>query len=112
VKAAKAEKYLFTRQTFIDFPDLRVSGPGFKDSKKISTANPQQAEYMWGKRILFDFKNKDGVRLQGILALPDDYKPGEKRPMLVTFYRRTRRTCIATMRRRISPGWGRRRWRR
>ena len=41
---------------------------------------------MWGRRILFDYKNKDGVRLQGILALPDDYKPGEKRPMLVTFY--------------------------
>ena len=41
---------------------------------------------MWGHRILFDFKNKDGVRLQGILALPDDYKPGEKRPMIVTFY--------------------------
>ena len=36
--------------------------------------------------MLFDFKNKDGVRLQGILAVPDDYKPGEKRPMIVTFY--------------------------
>ena len=36
--------------------------------------------------MLFDFKNKDGRRLQGILALPDDYKAGEKRPMLVTFY--------------------------
>ena len=36
--------------------------------------------------MLFDFKNKDGMRLQGILALPDDYKPGEKRPMLVNFY--------------------------
>jgi prolyl oligopeptidase family protein len=86
VKAAKAEKYLFTRQTFVDFPDLYVSGPGFKDAKKISSANPQQSEYIWGKRILFEFKNKDGVRLQGILGLPDDYKPGEKRPMLVTFY--------------------------
>ena len=41
---------------------------------------------MWGRRVLFDYKNKDGVRLQGILALPDDYKAGEKRPMLVTFY--------------------------
>jgi dipeptidyl aminopeptidase/acylaminoacyl peptidase len=86
VKAAKADKYLFTRQTFSEFPDLRVSGPGFKDSKKISNVNPQQAEYLWGHRILFDFKNKDGIRLQGILALPDDYKPGEKRPMLVNFY--------------------------
>ena len=36
--------------------------------------------------MLFDYKNKDGKRLQGILALPDDYKAGEKRPMLVTFY--------------------------
>jgi dipeptidyl aminopeptidase/acylaminoacyl peptidase len=86
VKAAKADKYLFTRQTFVEFPDLRVSGPGFTDAKKISDANPQQKEYAWGRRVLFDFKNKDGVRLQGILALPDDYKPGEKRPMLVTFY--------------------------
>ena len=86
MKAAKADRFLFTRQTFVEFPDLRVSGPGFKDAKKITDANPQQTEYMWGRRILFDYKNKDGVRLQGILALPDDYKDGEKRPMIVTFY--------------------------
>jgi dipeptidyl aminopeptidase/acylaminoacyl peptidase len=86
VKAAKADKFLFTRQTFVEFPDLRVSGPDLKDAKKITDINPQQAEYMWGHRILFDFKNKDGLRLQGILALPDDYKPGEKRPMIVNFY--------------------------
>lgn len=85
-KAAKADTFLFTRQTFTEFPDLRVSGPGFKDAKKITDANPQHAEYMWGRRVLFDYKNRDGVRLQGILALPDDYKQGEKRPMLVTFY--------------------------
>ena len=60
--------------------------PDFKDAKKISDANPQQSEFLWGKRVLFDYKNKDGVRLQGILAIPDDYKPGEKRPMIVTFY--------------------------
>ena len=86
VKAARAERFLFTRQTFAEFPDLRVSGPGFKDAKKISNANPQQADYLWGHRLLFDYKDKDGHKLQGILAIPDDYKPGEKRPMLVTFY--------------------------
>jgi len=85
-RAAKADTFLFTRQTFIEFPDLRVSGANFAESTKISDANPQQAEYMWGRRVLFDYKNKDGVRLQGILALPDDYKVGEKRPMIVTFY--------------------------
>jgi dipeptidyl aminopeptidase/acylaminoacyl peptidase len=86
VKAMKADTYLLTRQTFGEFPNLRVSGYGFKESKRITDANPQQAEFRWGRRVLFDYKNKDGVRLQGILALPDDYQPGEKRPMIVTFY--------------------------
>jgi len=86
VRAEKAERFLFTRQTFAEFPDLRVSGPTLADSRRITDANPQQAEFMWGRRVLFDYKNRDGVRLQGILALPDDYKPGEKRPMLVSFY--------------------------
>jgi dienelactone hydrolase len=86
MQARKADRFLFTRQTFVEFPDLRVSGPGFADSKKITDANPQQKDFRWGHRVLFDFKNKDGKRLQGILAVPDDYKPGEKRPMIVTFY--------------------------
>ena len=85
-KAANADRYLFTRQTFVEFPDLRVSGPAFTDARTITDANPQQQDYVWGRRILFDYRNRDGVRLQGILGLPDDYTPGERRPMLVTFY--------------------------
>ena len=85
-RASESEKFLLTRQTFVEFPDLRVSSLDFNDSTKITNANPQQAEYNWGRRVLFDFENKDGVRLQGILALPDDYQEGEKRPMIVTFY--------------------------
>jgi dipeptidyl aminopeptidase/acylaminoacyl peptidase len=86
VRALKADRFLFTRQTFVEFPDLRISDPDFKEAKKISDANPQQKDFLWGHRQLFDYKNKDGKRLQGILAIPDDYKPGEKRPMLVIFY--------------------------
>ncbi|MGE5359992.1 MAG: prolyl oligopeptidase family serine peptidase, partial [Bacteroidales bacterium] len=86
VKARNADRFLFTRQTFVEFPDLRVSGPNFADSKKITDANPQQKDFVWGHSVLFDFKNKDGKRLQGVLRIPDDYKQGEKRPMIVTFY--------------------------
>ena len=86
VRAGRSDRYLFTRQTFVEFPDLRVSGPTFADARTITNANPQHVEYMWGRRVLFDYRNRDGVRLQGILALPDDYKPGEKRPMIVSFY--------------------------
>ncbi|MCC6241417.1 MAG: prolyl oligopeptidase family serine peptidase [Gemmatimonadaceae bacterium] len=86
VRAAAAEQYLFTRQTFVEFPDLQVAGATLVDAKKISDVNAHQREYAWGRRVLFDYATKDGKRLQGILALPDDYVTGEKRPMLVTFY--------------------------
>ncbi|MDA1080398.1 MAG: prolyl oligopeptidase family serine peptidase [Gemmatimonadetes bacterium] len=86
VRAAKADRFLFTRQTFAEFPDVRVSGLGFSDSRTLTNANPQQAEFKWGRRILFDYKIKDGRKLQGLLTLPEDYKQGEKRPMIVSFY--------------------------
>jgi dipeptidyl aminopeptidase/acylaminoacyl peptidase len=86
VKAKNADRFLYTRQTFVEFPDLRASGPDFREARTISRANPQQTEFLWGRRLLFDYTNKEGRRLQGILALPDDYKAGEKRPMIVTFY--------------------------
>ncbi len=101
VRAMKADPYLFTRQTYVEFPDLRIAGWGFKNAKKISEANPQQKEYAWGKQILFDFKNKDGKRLQGVLAIPDDYKPGEKRPMIVMFYEKNSQT----LHRYSAPAW-------
>ena len=86
-RAAKADKYVFTRQTFAEFPDVRVSGASFADPKKITNANPQQAEYKWvGKRVLFDYKDKDGHRLQGFMSLPEDWQQGKKLPMLVSFY--------------------------
>jgi dipeptidyl aminopeptidase/acylaminoacyl peptidase len=86
-RAARADVYLFTRQTFTEYPDLRVSmSADFKNSKKISDVNPQQADFLWGHRQLIDFKDKDGHRLQALLTFPDDFKPGEKRPMLVNFY--------------------------
>ncbi len=86
-RAEHADKYLFTRQTYAEFPDLRVSGGSFADAKKITDANPQQADFKWvGKRVLFDYKDKDGHRLQGFMSLPEDWQPGKKLPMLVSFY--------------------------
>jgi esterase/lipase len=86
LRATNADTYLFTRQTFREFPDLLVADGSFKGARKVSDVNPQQAEYLWGRRILFDYTTRRGDKLQGILALPDDFKEGEKRPMLVTFY--------------------------
>jgi dipeptidyl aminopeptidase/acylaminoacyl peptidase len=85
-KAAGAERYLFTSSTFAEFPDLYVSDGRFDSPERITDANPQQAEYAWGHRILFEYENEDGVRLQGTLAIPDSYQAGQRLPMIVNFY--------------------------
>jgi dipeptidyl aminopeptidase/acylaminoacyl peptidase len=86
VKARNADRVLLTRETFVDFPDYWVTDSKFENPQRLTLANPQQAEYKWGHRILIDYQDKDGHKLQGTLAIPDDYKPGEKRPMLVYYY--------------------------
>ncbi len=85
-KAEDADRYLFTVQTFADFPDLWTSDGDFSERERITVANPQQDEFKWGHRILFDYANDDGVPLQGTLAIPDDYVPGQRLPMVVRFY--------------------------
>lgn len=85
-KARLADQLLFTQQTFVDFPDYYTSNTQFVDPVRLTHANPQQAEYAWGRRVLIDYTNSKGERLQGTLALPPNYKAGEKYPMVVYFY--------------------------
>jgi dipeptidyl aminopeptidase/acylaminoacyl peptidase len=86
IKAAGANILLYTRETFVDFPDYYVSGIDFKNSTRITHANPQQSEYAWGRRVLVDYTNGKGQRMQGTLTLPAGYQEGKKYPMVVYFY--------------------------
>ena len=85
-KAGDTERYLFTVETWQDFPDLWVSDLDFADRDRITVANPQQDEFLWGRRILFDYELEDGIPLQGTLAIPETYVEGERLPMIVRFY--------------------------
>ena len=85
-KAKQADRVIFTEQTFIDFPDYYVSDLSFKNPKKVTDANPQQSEYKWGRRVLVDYTDKRGHKLQATLALPADYEEGKKYPMVIYFY--------------------------
>ena len=85
-KAKKADRLVFTQETFADFPNYYLADMRFASPRRVTDANAQQAEYKWGHRILFEFKNKKGVRLQGTLAIPDEHKEGQRLPMLVNFY--------------------------
>ena len=85
-KAKKADKILYTVETFVEFPDLHVSGMDFDAANKVTDANPQQKDYAWGRRILIDYTNSKGQKLQATLTLPAGYEAGKRYPMLVYFY--------------------------
>ena len=87
-KAEDADVFLFNSSTFREFPDVHVSDADFKGVRKISDANPQQAQYSWGTAELVEWKNTDGVSLQGVLYKPEGFDPSKKYPMIVYFYER------------------------
>jgi len=85
-KAEHADRVIFTEQTFREFPDYWTSTTAFASPRKVTDANPQISEYAWGSKVLIDYTNSKGQKLQGTLTLPAGYQPGKKYPMLVYFY--------------------------
>jgi dipeptidyl aminopeptidase/acylaminoacyl peptidase len=85
-KAAKADVVVFTLSRFEEFPDLWVSDTSFRDPKKVSNANPQQAEFVWGRSEIIEYANADGKKLRAILTKPDNFDPSKKYPLMVYIY--------------------------
>ncbi len=88
VKAKDAELLLLTQAAFDEFPDLRVADPDFRELKKISDANPQKAQLLWGTSELISYRNADGVALKAALYKPENFDPKKKYPMIVYLYER------------------------
>jgi len=101
-KAKNADVYLFTAQRFEEFPDLWVSDGGFATPRKVSDANPQQTEYLWGRSELIEYTNADGKRLPAILIKPENFDPSRKYPLMVYIYE----TLAQGLHRYVSPGPG------
>lgn len=85
-KPKKADKYFLTRESPSEYPDYYVSDNEFKNLVRISDANPIIDEFNWYHNELIEYTNSNGVRLQGVLMIPDSYEPGKKYPMIVDFY--------------------------
>ncbi|NQW05064.1 MAG: S9 family peptidase, partial [Acidobacteria bacterium] len=85
-KAERADRFVFTLSRFDEFPNLWVSDANFGGMQQVSDANPQQAEYLWGKSELIEYVNADGVTLKAILTKPDNFDPTKKYPMMVYIY--------------------------
>lgn len=87
-KARDADTVLFTRQTFQRYPDLWVSDLSFDTLRRISRANPQQDDYLWGTSELVSWNARDGQELEGLLYKPENFDPNKKYPLMVYFYER------------------------
>lgn len=85
-KARNADRLVFTLSRFEEFPNLWVSDGNFGNMQKVSDANPQQAEYVWGTSELIEYFNADGIKLRAILTKPENFDPSKQYPMMVYIY--------------------------
>jgi len=88
IKAKRAEKYLYTRETDQNYPDYYLAADGsLGQGQRLTTANPQQKEFLWsaGARLI-NYTSAKGDKLQGALYLPANYQPGKSYPTIVYIY--------------------------
>ncbi len=91
-KARNEDRIIWRRGNFKEYNDLYVSKPDFSDIVRISNANPQQQDYLWGDVKLVDWVSFNNDTLQGLLYTPENMEPEKRYPMIVYFYERLSNT--------------------
>jgi dipeptidyl aminopeptidase/acylaminoacyl peptidase len=89
IKAKNSDVFVYTKETFDQFPNLSITENDFKKSKVITDVNPQQKEFLWGTKELYSWTSLDGRKLQGLLIKPENFDPNKKYPMIVNFYEKS-----------------------
>lgn len=86
--ADDADRVLFTREAYDEFPDLWVADQNFSDPQKVTDANPGLIDrFAWGSAELLEWQSLDGIPLQGVVIKPGNYVEGRRYPVLVYYYR-------------------------
>ena len=88
LKAKKADRVIFTIETFERFPDLQTTDLTFQHPVQISHGDRQQEPFLWGTAELVSWISLDGQRLEGVVYKPANFDPSKKYPLLVNFYER------------------------
>ncbi|MCL2727892.1 MAG: prolyl oligopeptidase family serine peptidase [Bacteroidales bacterium] len=91
-KAENANAVIFTRERFSEFPNICFSNLKFDKVVKITDANPQQNNFIWGTAELISWVSLEGIELQGVLYKPENFDPTKKYPMIVNFYEKNSST--------------------
>ncbi len=85
LRAKDSSMYIYTRENFLLSPDLYASNR-LQNETKLSSINPQQQSYNWGRAVLVTWKAYNGKQATGILYKPEDYYPKKKYPLICYFY--------------------------
>lgn len=89
-KPRDANLLAYTRQTFTTFPDWYAADADLSNERRLTDANPQQAEVAWsaGARLVNYTCENGGKEMQGALFLPANYEAGRSYPTLTYIYER------------------------
>ena len=85
-RAEGANVFAFVQEDSNDSPDLYLGRGKLRKTRKLTNTNSFQKDFLWGRSELVDYKNQNGVPLQGALTYPANYVPGRKYPMIVYIY--------------------------
>lgn len=87
-KADDTERYLYSLSDYNNYPDryLVLDNNDWSNSQKISDANPQQKDYLWGSVEMYQWTDFNGETVDGLLYKPEGFNPNKKYPMIVYFY--------------------------
>ena len=85
-KAKQADRFLFTRSSFDEFPELWISDLEFQNMTKLTNLGKQMEPFIWGKAELRNFLSADGKPLKGILITPENFDSNQKYPLMVYIY--------------------------
>ena len=87
-RARDADVWVYTRQSFVRFPDYYAADGGLANERRLTDANPQQGDVAWsaGARLIDYQCDNNGDRLQGALFLPAGYEAGKTYPTLTYIY--------------------------
>ena len=85
-RADSADVFAFTRERFDDSPDWFAGGGDLRGARLVSSTNPFQKDYAWGRAELVNYRTVAGRDLQGVLLYPANYDASKKYPMIVYPY--------------------------
>lgn len=84
--SADQQTILYSKEDYINSPNVYVNNIKFKEELQLSDINQQQASYNWGTAELVHWTTPAGHQAEGILYKPENFDPAKRYPIIAYFY--------------------------